>query len=396
MEKPIWKMCRANQMEIKLLSWNCNGLEQSIKLINLLRKAKLSREKYSIICLQEIKTAEITKGVLNTIKNFRLKFKVQPPIGRSGRLLILWNEDKFENPPELIYQNEACQVMKFSDLKSIVFNVYIRTASYVRTCLKVQEGVDKVSEADKELNIFLVGDLNAFNNVKRDRSGHSSKATVTKDHHISIFKRLLPILDQLYLTDVALELQENDFTRMCKKTATRTRIGYIFIKELHGKLMFEQKKTNMSDHDILELAVHSETEIDIGPGYWRLNNNILRPNYQPIQNLLTTFNDSNDYDQQKQTLRDMLRDISIRKRMLESKYKKHLETCLLTTTDPHLQNNQNNYQEKIDEVDYKEYAEIMACMKSTIKEVNEGNPKEVKKWSTKSQQSTIIRKLVRL
>ena len=78
----------------------------------------------------------------------------------------------------------------------------------------------------------------------------------------------------------------------------------------------------MSDHDILELSVHGETEIDIGPGYWRLNNNMLRSNYQPIQNLLTTFDDSNDYDQQKQTLRDMSRDISIRKGMLESKYKK--------------------------------------------------------------------------
>ena len=38
----------------------------------------------------------------------------------------------------------------------------------------------------------------------------------------------------------------------------------------------------------------------------------------------------------------------------------------------------------------------MACMKSTRKEVNEGNPKDVKKWATKSQPSTIIRKLVRL
>ena len=83
----------------------------------------------------------------------------------------------------------------------------------------------------------------------------------------------------------------------------------------------------MSNHDILKISVHSETEIDIGPGHWRFNNNILRSNYQPIQNLLTTFNDSNDYDQQKQTLRDMLRDISIRKQILESKYKKHLETC---------------------------------------------------------------------
>ena len=159
---------------------------------------------------------------------------------------------------------------------------------------------------------------------------------------------------------------------------------------MHAKLTFEQKITNMGDHDLLELSVHSETEIDIGPRYWRLNNNILRSNYLPIQNLLTTFNDS---DQPKQTLRDMLRDISFRKQLLESKYKEPLETCLRTTTDLHLQ---NKNQEKIDEVEYKECAEIMACMKSIIKEVNEGLPKEVKKWATKCQPTTIIRKLVRL
>ena len=38
----------------------------------------------------------------------------------------------------------------------------------------------------------------------------------------------------------------------------------------------------------------------------------------------------------------------------------------------------------------------MACMKSTIKEINEGKTKEVKNWSTKSQPYTIIRKVVRL
>ena len=217
----------------------------------------------------------------------------------------------------------------------------------MRPCLKVQEGVDQLFKADKELNIFLVGDLNAFNNAKRDRSGHTSKATITKDHHISVFKRLLPILDQLYLTDVALELQKNDFTHLCKKTGTRTRIDYFFTKDLHAKLTYEQTKTNMGDHDILEIFVHSETDIDTGPGYWRLNNNILRPNYQPLQNLLTTFK---DYDQQKQTLRDMLRDISIRKQISGSKYKEYLETCLRATTDPHLQ---NKHQEKIDEKEYK-------------------------------------------
>ena len=113
------------------------------------------------------------------------KIRFQTPIERSDGLLILWNENNFEKPPELINQNEACQVMKFSDLECIDFNVSIRTASYVRSCLKVQEVVDQLSEADKELNIFLMGDLNAFNNVKGDRSGHTSKAMITKGHHIS-------------------------------------------------------------------------------------------------------------------------------------------------------------------------------------------------------------------
>ena len=86
---------------------------------------------------------------------------------------------------------------------------------------------------------------------------------------------------------------------------------------------------DMSDHSIVEANIEMEFEIDVGPGIWRLNNNILTSNYDFIREFLTsqTVNIHN-YDAVKQKLRDHLRNICLTKSLLAKKYRNHLQNAL--------------------------------------------------------------------
>ena len=124
----------------------------------------------------------------------------------------------------------------------------------------------------------------------------------------------------------------------------------------------------------------------MGQGIWRLNNNILPNNKKTIEKLLENWSTEN-YDVSKQELRD----ISIQKIRLETKYKQILESPI-----EHLNiSNQRRVELEcqLRKIEHKECRQIFTCIQNNVKELQDGNPKEVKRWSRRQQPKTVIRKM---
>ena len=384
-------------MQVRLITWNCNGLNSSLKLIKFLKKTKQSGNSnyFTISCLQEIKLQILPTHILTTLEYYGLDFNFHPSTGRSGGLLITWNKNTPKSQASLIHANDASQALHFHALNLTVLNNYIKTSEYPKYCELAQLTFDHLTETQKQQRLFLLGDLNSYNNASVDRLGQSlaTNAGYDNDHHITIYKRFSPILEQLYLEDVAIEPQKTECTHQCKRTGTKTRIDYIFSNRVNELDSLSQIDSKLSDHSILIFELEPENQIDIGPGYWRLNNNILPCNKDLINSLLSEIDFDDDYDVQKQGIREMLRNICIQKQHLESKYKQNLKTALENCEIPELK---KMYQNQMEDWDEKEGKEMLACMKATVREVYEGDPREVKRWFTKFQPSTIIKKLTSL
>ena len=97
-----------------------------------------------------------------------------------------------------------------------------------------------------------------------------------KDLHLCIFRILKFIFDDFQLDDVALTLDCDTVTHECKRTGTRTRTrnDYFFLNDFSKVEKIETSENNLSDHHWVKLKLVTGTEIEIGPGSWRLNNNV--------------------------------------------------------------------------------------------------------------------------
>ena len=149
---------------------------------------------------------------------------------------------------------------------------------------------------------------------------------------------------------------------------------------------------NLSDHYWVKLKFVTGTEIEIGPGNWRLNNNVLIPNYELIRNFLC-MSDVNrkNYDMEKQKLRDYLRGLCLKKKSLENQRKQKI-TEFLSNCDP-ADPNYGFYSKVLRGIEIKEFKELLSKTKNHMKKVFEGNPKSVKRWVESFQPRTLINEL---
>ena len=140
-----------------------------------------------------------------------------PSTGRSGGLLTFWNDRlTFKRTSS----TDLCIVTTFIDLILCILNTNIKTSEYTKASQLLSDSIANIENVF-EKNIILLGDFNAFSNLKRDRDGKICEGTVTKDMHIQIFKRISPILSIFLMDDVALKFGENRFTHKCKKQERR-------------------------------------------------------------------------------------------------------------------------------------------------------------------------------
>ena len=341
-----------------------------------------------IICLQETQTTDISHKLRTTLEYYKLQSAHTSSIGRSGGLLTLWPKSM---KATVIAENRASQLIHFPQQRTYVVNAYVRTANYVKSCQLISEAMTELNDINESDTLILVGDLNSFPNHKRDHQAQIvSTAKVFKKKHVTIFKRVEPILNRHCLKDTAVELEKDKVTHKCSRTGTRTRIDFIFSNTLTADDTFQMYETTLSDHQILCYQTFQEPQMDMGPGIWRLNNNILPNNKKTIEKRLENWSIEN-YDVSKQELREFLRNISIQKIRLETKYKQMLESQI-----EHLNiSNQKRVELEcqLRKIEREECRQILTCIQNNVKELQDGNPKEIKRWARQQQPKTVIRKM---
>ena len=166
---------------IRTVSWNCNGLKKSEKLLNFLRKSLTNIKKncFYIACIQEIKLNALTNDHKTVIKNYGLEYHFQPATKRSGGLLTMWNHG--ENSI-LIATNETCLITEFPKMSLTLVNTYVRTIDYKEACEQLFTATSQLSTSSK---IVMIGDFNAYKNPIKDRISNKMGPL---DNHLKIFK----------------------------------------------------------------------------------------------------------------------------------------------------------------------------------------------------------------
>ena len=380
-----------NMQQVRLITWNCNGLDKTLKLAKFLQRIlkKIPTQHTAlIICLQEIKTESLNRQIEQLLTFHGFKFHFHPSIKRSGGLLTAWSG---LNQATILYQQEVCLISHFPELDLVTMNTYIKTCEYSTYIQKLCELSTNLLKTHENDWIVLLGDLNAYKSTKHSRSGQPCQAVIKKDLHVQIFNRLRPILDNLLLSDIAEYLDEESFTHYCKKTKTQTRLDYVFSNRTDSAQSLSTYLDELSDHRTLEVIFEIRPTPEIGPGTWKLNNNILLNNGKLIkEEIERTFSSSLNYDANKQRLREILRSACINKRRMEESYQTTLEQAIQQAVSTE---EKQSYAQLLADFEKQQCQEIIKTMKASFHEICEGNPKEIKCWINKCQPKTLINKL---
>ena len=333
-------------------------------------------------CLQEVKLNTLTNDHKIVIKNYGLENYFQPAMNRSGGLITMWNQKEESN---LIATSETCLVTEFPKQSLVLVNTYIRTNDYKQASEQLSATTAQLRISSK---IVLLEDVNAYKDRMKHRIG-SKKGPV--ENHMKIFKKLQPTIDILKLTDLALTVNYNNVepTHFCKNTGSRTRLDFIFTNNFFKACKLEVHPINMSVHGIVEANIEMEFEIDVGPGIWRLNNNILFSNYDFIKDFFTSQTTSiHNHDAVKQKLTDRLRNICLNKSILSKQYRHHLENELNSEHE-----DKNVIMHLMEAEDQKQTKELLGTMKHGLNKVNEGESKDVKNWISQSNSNVVLEEL---
>ena len=330
--------------------------------------------------LQEIKLKDLTKDVKKILKYYELSYFFQPATERSGGLLTIWSN---EEQAVLKERNETCIITEFPNLNLYAVNMYIRTENYVNWCSQLLHSIQSIQS---EANIVMMGDINGYEDATRDRIGQK---LTSSDVHLKVYRRLKPVLEELNLEDLAVNLNSCKPTHYCKTTNTQCRLDYIFTNDFFINPTITIHDVDLSDHAIVEAELGETDKEDTGPGVWRHNNNVLQSNYEFIQRFLNEENVSRDnYDAMKQKLRDNLRNICLTKSILEKQYMAHLKQRLSEQ-----ESDKNEIEKLIEEAEHKQCQEQLRTVKECFQRVADGKPKHVENWAKQIRPKVLINEL---
>ena len=367
-------------MTLKIVSWNCNGIQKNGKLLKFLQRTYLKRKPNEIFLasLQETKLNVLTNDIKKVLEYYSLNHHFQPAEDRSGGLLTIWSEEE----GILRESNKTCIITEFPNLNLYLINTYIRTENYVQWCTQLLNSVRSIKPEGK---IVMMGDTNGYEDPTRDRIGKTLKSS---DIHPKVYNRLKPVLEDLNLEDLAVKLNVLKPTHYCKATGTQCRLDYIFTNGFFTDSNIVIHEIDLSDHAMVEAKLE-ENDIETGPGVWRLNNNILPANFGFIHDFLNQADDNPaNYDATKQKLQDHLRNICLTKSILEKQYQAHLQQCLMSP-----ESDLNEIKDLIEEAEHKTCKENLKTVEKCFQHVADGKPQQVKKWVNQIRPKVLIKEL---
>ena len=111
-----------------------------------------------------------------------------PSTGRSGGLLTFWNSKlTFKRTSS----TDSCIVTTFIDLNLCILNTYIKTSEYTKACQLMSDSITNIENVF-EKNIILLGNFNAFSNLKRDRDLKNLRGNSNQRHAHPDLQKIKP------------------------------------------------------------------------------------------------------------------------------------------------------------------------------------------------------------
>jgi exonuclease III len=174
-----------------------------------------------------------------------------------------------------------------------IINCYAPNCNKLQDQLKWLEEIQKIIEANSELNIIIGGDLNDVFNPRLDR--YLSKPNALTTEYIKAWKT---VCEEYNLADFwrVLNPETRRYTWRQGSSATRlkqSRIDY-WIVSLH--LMYNLDKVDISssmrsDHSLIELSFFKSKTPKRGPSFWQFNASLLRDN-KYVEQIKKLYTDS--------------------------------------------------------------------------------------------------------
>ena len=254
---------------LKLLSLNVSGLRNKTKRKTLFRQFK--QKKFDVVCVQE---SHVTKEVIESWrKEWGGEIVYYEGTNHSkGQLILLRNNFPYEYSIEKQSARILAIRIKDQSKETAIFNIYAPNSSP-----EIGDFFHELTETVEEVNVprkIICGDFNCVLNNNLD--------IISGDpHQENLVKKFNDFVDTCALTDIWRlfnpESKEHSWSRKRINTLIARRLDYILSTDnvIDDSLECNMTSFSSSDHRgvILEIKSHDQKR---GPGYWKVNNALLR------------------------------------------------------------------------------------------------------------------------
>ena len=256
----------ARDYSLRLFSLNVNGLRSTVKRKSVFRYIK--EKQFDIACLQE---SYVTDDVSEKWKmEWGGDFVSNNFNSHSCGQIILLRKNVFDNVVVLKSSRRILVVqVKFQNKKIIIVNVYAPNCVAEKNRF-FEELTEVIRNLDSE-QIVVCGDFNCTLNDDLDNiSGEKHPRS-----NITHFNDLVAKCD-LYDTWRLFHPQDKAYTWCRNKPFLARRLDYIFVNSNTFEKTIESSILSLSstDHRGCSIVVKL-SDMERGPGYWKLNNNLL-------------------------------------------------------------------------------------------------------------------------
>ncbi|MEM6402862.1 MAG: reverse transcriptase family protein, partial [Cyanobacteria bacterium P01_D01_bin.116] len=387
------KMELYNSYNLCFLTFNICGLSDVKKLLIVLEKGlELAKKDNLILCIQECKVSKLSQNHINILDFFNMNYTYTPCNETfSGGLLTIYPKTLTFTE---MYSSLNLQFFHIKEKDILVGNVYINSNNFNGCIEQIEEALQISNTTD--YNLVLVGDFNCFKN-----KNHSTNSNLKNcDSRLTNFKKLNQILTKYCLVDIAEILNSEQMTHFDKRTNQSSRIDYVFTTAPEYLNSIETDETNISDHKLL-FANFAKGEEVRGRGTWKLNEDIMTSNSTLIEESLEVFLDPPKdknllqwYDENKLEMRELLREIAINKKRVDTQHEKFVmkKIGFLETLPAGEDTTEklNFYKNELHQIKMRKIQAKLKHIKEFYLDVNEGVSSAVKKWLFKRNPASNI------
>ena len=295
---------------LRLLSLNVRGLHCKVKrksLFNLVRE-----KKYDVVCLQETYVTEKVKEAWKREWGGEMVYNVSGV--HSGGLMVLFRKGLSEEEINVVYSSSRILIVKIKLAEKYVMIANIYAPNHLQDRIKFYGDLtDVVKDKANVDDLIVCGDFNCvMNNTADIISGQK--------HSDSAVRQFVSMVNECDLYDAwrLFNPEEKQYTWSKSRPFIARRIDYIFVSPniFDKTIECAIQSVAFSDHRGCSVVVKF-TDIEKGPGYWKMNNSLLEDiNYvnsmnNLIDSYVNTLEEGCDYQLQWELLKLKIKDFTI-------------------------------------------------------------------------------------